>query len=170
MYYTEILTSETELHNLHGVVEKYFPEQKKHYAVNGRVISVRSEKPTIASEYKSTEVDVAKFAVGDLHGFSVTLNPIVKSRDGKVMPLRGDKEREYVVKRLAEAGVDVLKMEIEPCGVVWVNKSNNKFPVNTCRVKGILEVIDKEKFSQVVLTGLPGRCKAYGYGMLNLIA
>lgn len=167
-------------YSMHKFVYSLFPgNQRKflYYNQGGdlrykRVLLVSQEQPLVPEigmiESKFIHQD---FLEQHRYAFQVLLNPVEQqcgSRSKK--PVIGrDALRDWFGKRQESWGFtsNPEDLEIFNIGVQIINKHKRDITHNMAEFRGVLEVLDRERFKNSFINGI-GRGKAFGFGLLQI--
>lgn len=109
--------------------------------------------------------------------FKATLNPVISIKNKKNPKKRGrvvphitiEYQEKYLIDRSEKNGFKLNKFLItERDCVLFKHKNNKPFRLSKATYEGILEIIDINKFKNILINGL-GKKKAYGFGLITVI-
>lgn len=183
----------TDAYSLHRVVYDLFDdirsEQQKHASVtsgilyadkggdfNNRLILMLTDRqPNPAPAYGEVESKTIgeQFLQHNRYAFEVTVNPSKRdNQSGKIVAVRG---REAIAEWFIERGekswgftVNPNNLQIEKMSVQTFKKDSQTVTHGSATLKGELQVIDSEQFSQSFRQGI-GRGRAFGFGLLQIV-
>lgn len=183
MYITKIVLDMTRSKNylgfedagyFHSVLENCFVGEREHpvwQIMGSQIIMVSNRIPNVPkwfgeSQSKKYEPDIPENTT--LH-YRITANPTIK-KDGKRVPLNINKTKshsycatDWINDRLKCNGAEALSINILENKNMKAKGGKAKFFAVT--FDGVLVVKDKEKFKNVLMSGI-GHEKAYGCGLL----
>jgi CRISPR system Cascade subunit CasE len=183
----------TDAYSLHRVVYDLFDdvrsEQQKQTSVtsgilyadkggdfNNRLILMLADRqPNPAPAFGEVESKIIGegFLQYSRYAFEVTVNPSKRdNQSGKIVAVRG---REAIAEWFIERGekswgfkVNPNNLQIEKMSVQTFKKDGQTVTHGSATLKGELQVIDREQFSQSFRQGI-GRGRAFGFGLLQIV-
>lgn len=114
----------------------------------------------------------SSFLAFDHYIFEVTVNPTKRDRNsGKIIPVTGyDAIRQWFSDRAVPSwgfSVSPDSLDVSNVGVQQFFKSGQRITHGCATLKGMLRVVDRERFIRSFKHGL-GRGKAFGFGLLQI--
>lgn len=183
----------TDAYSLHRVVYDLFDdirsEQQKQASVtsgilyadkggdfNNRLILMLTDRPpNPAPAFGEVESKIIGegFLQHNRYAFEVTVNPGKRdNQSGKIVAVRG---REAIAEWFIDRGekswgfkVNPNNLQIEKMSVQTFKKDGQTVTHGSATLKGELQVIDREQFSQSFRQGI-GRGRAFGFGLLQIV-
>ena len=166
MFVTKTSKIKGDLYKIHQHVSAMFPNQRRMFYVGDSDITVVSETSALFSE---TSKVVSEYNNGAILPFRVRLNPVkAEKATGRRIPISRDNLSAFVMKRLTHDAFTLKECKVTIEGRYILNKGSKTIPYESVVVEGVLEVLDSSKFADVLISGLPGKGKAFGFSMLNI--
>jgi CRISPR-associated protein Cas6/Cse3/CasE subtype I-E len=164
MYVTKLKKTSADIYKNHQQVCGKFDQQKRMFYVDDKFITIYSEKPVD----ESIEVEI-NYGIGKILNFKTKLIPIKKDiRTKRLRKLEREETSTFVVKRFENSGCELVDAQIEFSGEALINKPESKFKYDYVSVAGQIKITDLKLFKQTLLSGLRGKSKTFGFGMLNI--
>lgn len=134
---------------------------------------------TNSAQTKDYNVLLKQLRVGDKLRFRVVLNPVISLSQGKAFGRRGrviplvtaEQQLDFLKQRVGKHGFSLDDEVMVTERSFEILKRPNQQPVKICKAAygGFLTIEDLELFKAVLINGL-GKKKAYGFGLLTVIA
>ena len=163
MYISKIKKTTDDVYKLHQLVEHQFEGLEKTFFIGDEYITV-IHKDAI-SNASSHEFNPK---VGVELGFSIRLNPVKRdSLTQKIVPLYSQDLPKFIEKKFKCVGFDIVSADVFHEKPVRVKKSPKQIiHINHFYMRGRLVVTDVSLFEKTLLSGIRGRCKAFGFSTL----
>lgn len=167
-------------YSLHIFVYSLFPGNHRTFLYYDQGGDLRHRKILLISQEQPLVPEIGKieskfipqdFLEHQRYAFQVLLNPVeqpLESR-GKVPVTGRDALRAWFTRRQESWGFTshADELEIFNLGVQIIRKKERDITHNMAEFRGVLEVVDHERFSNSFTNGI-GRGKAFGFGLLQL--
>ena len=128
-----------------------------------------SENPSISGGRTSSLIDTSSFKTGDVKTFTTRINPVKRSKaTHKIEIIRDEDLFEFVINRFKSSGFKLASIQIIKEPLFLIKKSQKVIPYKSLRINGTLQITDPVIFKDVLLQGITGKGKAFGFGMLNI--
>lgn len=151
-------------YSLHRMVAGLTKGAPALFADCGDHLVVRTEKQIGVGERPVRQVDV-----GDVAAFELRASCGTKKKGRHCYwPVADWKSRHEWLDRQGERhGFSVITVHCSS-DMQLIEKTGRKFTVDKTDFVGVLKVTDAQKFSNAVATGIGGKAKAFGFGMIQL--
>ncbi len=167
-------------YTLHKLIYSLFPGTQREFLYVDHGGDYQSKSILIISKNFPEETDIGnleskviseKLFSFEQYRFEVKLNP-VKRESGKktFIPILGEEQLcNWFLTRQREWGfeVDPLSLEVSDMGLQKIKKGDNTILHNKAIFKGVLQVVDREKFIHSFTKGI-GRGKSFGFGLFQI--
>ena len=167
-------------YSMHKFIYSLFPGNERrflYYDQGGdlryrRILLVSQEQPLVPEIGKIESKFIPQdFLEHQRYAFQVLLNPVEQPPEsrGKVPVIGRDALRAWFARRQESWGFTshVDELEIFNLGVQIIHKEEGDITYNMAEFRGVLEVVDGERFSDSFISGI-GRGKAFGFGLLQI--
>jgi CRISPR-associated protein Cas6/Cse3/CasE subtype I-E len=158
-----------EMYEAHQDITHLFNSKEVQFAVEGTTVFVR--QPTLPINPVSGKMTKQElfYKEGKVISFRVRCNVSVRdSKTQKDIPVTDSLQQSAWFHRRSEmGGFKVRGMSVIHEEPVKVNRKNIPFSLNSVVYEGELEVIDANKFSEVLIKGV-GKKSTFGFGMMRL--
>lgn len=172
-----------DIYSIHKVVYSLFPQERGRGRdflfveaipeMNYKVILILSESYPEKPLYGRIESKVIpeSFLDYDHYQFNIKINSVKKNfESGKRYPVKGiENLNNWFKKKMYRDGIEIKEelLEIVPLNSVKFEKEGNQIVISATTFKGVLKVIDRDKFRESFKKGF-GKNKAFGFGLLQL--
>lgn len=125
---------------------------------------LRTEQPLDA-----VQRPVRQVAQGDIIGFELraSVGTKVKGRHRYFHTSDWRSRHEWLDRRGERHGFEVITVHCAASMAV-VKKADRQFTVDQSDFTGVLKVTDESKFRQAIASGIGGKARAFGFGMINI--
>lgn len=136
-----------------------------------KVTILSNRKPLQVIGTIETKIVNPEFLNFKFYRFEILINPTKKNNKTKKIEAlrRQDEIKEWFMSKATINGfhVNAESLDIEMLPTVFFEKKNNELTIGVAKIKGFLEVRDKDQFMMAFQNGI-GRSKSFGCGLLKV--
>jgi len=171
MYLTKIPDIPGDDYQLHQKIRTFFPDPKDRvlFQRNDLGIFILSKNKPIKNTITTTDIDITTYMNGNKHPFTLRINTVEKSiKTKKRIAIQAKDIKSWLNKKLQNAGIEA-NFQYIPEGTHRSIRKNCTISFSSVLSFGVLTIIDQDLFRKTLINGL-GRCKGFGFGLINVFS